>query len=93
MNSKVLIVLAASDITNYIQLQKNGGHYIASRYFLQNVISKIQPIFLFLAKKSFKMALLNITRLPKHIDELRVFLAASTIDILAINGGSQYPDF
>ena len=26
-----------------------------------------------------------ITSLPKHIDELRVFLAASTIDILAIN--------
>ena len=31
------------------------------------------------------MASLNITSLPNHIDELRVFLAASTIDILAIN--------
>jgi len=32
------------------------------------------------------MASLNIISLQKHIDELRVFLAASTIDILAING-------
>ena len=31
------------------------------------------------------MASLNITSLPKHIDELRVFLAASIIDILVIN--------
>ena len=31
------------------------------------------------------MTSLNITSLPKHIDELRVLLAASTIDILAIN--------
>ena len=31
------------------------------------------------------MASLNFTCLPKHIDELRDFLAASTIDILAIN--------
>ena len=37
------------------------------------------------SKRGFKMASLNITSLPKHIDELRVFLAASTIDILAIN--------
>ena len=31
------------------------------------------------------MASLNITSLPKHFDELKVFLAANTIDILAIN--------
>ena len=31
------------------------------------------------------MASLNIISLSKHIDELRVFLAANTIDVLAIN--------
>ena len=31
------------------------------------------------------MAPLNIISLPKHIDELRVFLAANTIEVLAIN--------
>ena len=31
------------------------------------------------------MASLNTARLPKHIDELRVFLADGIIDILVIN--------
>ena len=31
------------------------------------------------------MASLNIISLPKHIDELRVVLAANNIDVLAIN--------
>ena len=37
------------------------------------------------SRRGLKMTSLNITSLPKHIDELRIFLAASTIDILAIN--------
>lgn len=32
-----------------------------------------------------KLASLNITSLPKHLDELRVLLAANPIDVLAIN--------
>ena len=38
-----------------------------------------------LKRRSFKLALLNITSLVKHIDELRVFLANNEIDVLAIN--------
>ena len=37
------------------------------------------------SKRGFKMASLNIISFPKHIDELRVFLAVNTIDVLAIN--------
>ena len=36
-------------------------------------------------KRSFKLASLNITSLPKHIDELRVFLADKPVDALSIN--------
>ena len=37
------------------------------------------------AKRGFKMACLNINSLVKHVDELRVFLAKFSFDILAIN--------
>ena len=44
------------------------------------------PGNLFLPKsRGFKMASLNITSLPKHIDELRILLEKSPIDVLAIN--------
>jgi hypothetical protein len=33
----------------------------------------------------FRMAMLNIASLPKHIDEVRILLATSKFDILAIN--------
>ena len=33
----------------------------------------------------FKLAFLNITSLPKHIDDMRMLLADRSIDILAIN--------
>ena len=35
--------------------------------------------------KGFRMAMLNIVSLPKHIDEVRILLATSKFDILAIN--------
>ena len=35
--------------------------------------------------KGFKMAMLNITSLPKHIDEICVLLATKNFDILALN--------
>ena len=35
--------------------------------------------------RGFKLASINITSLPKHIDELRILLADRSIDILAIN--------
>ena len=38
-----------------------------------------------LCEPGFKLASLNITSLPKHIDELRILLADRSIDILAIN--------
>ena len=37
------------------------------------------------AKHGFKMAELNVNSLVKHVDELRVFLAEFSFDILAIN--------
>ena len=36
-------------------------------------------------KRGFKLASLNITSLPKHIDELRILLADDPVDILPIN--------
>ena len=36
-------------------------------------------------ERGFKLASLNITSLPKHIEELRILLADRSIDILAIN--------
>jgi hypothetical protein len=36
-------------------------------------------------KRGFKLASLNITSLPKHIDELRVLLADRPVDVLSIN--------
>ena len=36
-------------------------------------------------KRGFKLASLNITSLPKHIDELRILLADKSIDVLSIN--------
>ena len=36
-------------------------------------------------KRGFKLASLNITSLPKHIDELRILLADDPVDILSIN--------
>ena len=35
--------------------------------------------------RGFKMASLNITSLPKHIDELRIAMKNNEIDVLAIN--------
>ena len=35
--------------------------------------------------RGFKLANLNITSLPNHIDELRVLLADKPIDVLSIN--------
>ena len=32
------------------------------------------------------MVMLNITSLPKHIDEIRIILADECLDILALNG-------
>ncbi len=32
------------------------------------------------------MGMLNITSLPKHIDEIRIILADECLDILALNG-------
>ena len=46
----------------------------------------LEDSFLFLPReRGFKLASLNITSLPKHIDELRILLADRYIDILAIN--------
>ena len=39
----------------------------------------------FPAKRGFKIACLNITSLPKHIDELRVFLSELWFDVFAVN--------
>ena len=36
-------------------------------------------------KRGFKLAFLNITSLIKHLDELRVLLVDSPVDVLAIN--------
>ena len=35
--------------------------------------------------RGFKIASLNITSLPKHIDELRIAMKNNEIDVLAIN--------
>ena len=46
----------------------------------------LEDSFSFLPReRGFKLAALNITSLPKHIDELRILLADRSIDILAIN--------
>ena len=46
----------------------------------------LEDSFSFLPReRGFKLASLNITSLPKHIDELRILLADRSIDILAIN--------
>ena len=55
---------------------------------LQSSLSygSLNRLNLILPKRSgFKLASLNITSLVKHIDELRVFLTSSEIDVLAIN--------
>ena len=36
-------------------------------------------------KRGFKLASLNITSRPKHIDELRILFADKSIDVLSIN--------
>ena len=35
--------------------------------------------------RGFKIALLNVNSLTKHIDELKVFMANKPLDVLAIN--------
>ena len=35
--------------------------------------------------KGFKMGMLNITSLPKHIDEIRILLTDQCLDVLALN--------
>ena len=46
----------------------------------------LEDSFSFLPReRGFKLASLNITSLPKHIDEVRILLADRSIDILAIN--------
>ena len=46
----------------------------------------LEGSFSFLPReRGFKLASLNITSLPKHIDELRILLADRPIDILSIN--------
>ena len=47
--------------------------------------SNSNPDFIFPKGRGFKMAILNITCLLKHIDELRIALDGQPIDILAIN--------
>ena len=48
--------------------------------------SNQNELFFFLpSTRGFKLASLNITSLPKHIDELRVLLADSPVDVLSIN--------
>ena len=43
-------------------------------------------LILFLPRKrGFKLAFLNITSRPKHIDELRILFADKSIDVLSIN--------
>ena len=42
--------------------------------------------FSFLPKvRGFKMALLNVVSLPKHLEELRILLREQQFDLLAIN--------
>ena len=35
--------------------------------------------------RGFKIALLNVTSLTKHVDELKVFMANTPLDVLTIN--------
>ena len=61
---------------------------------VDDFISPILP-----SSRGFKLANLNITSLVKHIDELRILLADTPVDVLSINetrlddsrGGSRIP--
>ena len=47
---------------------------------VDDLISPILP-----SSRGFKLANLNITSLVKHIDELRILLADTPVDVLSIN--------
>jgi exonuclease III len=49
------------------------------------VLIKLRLCLLLPTIRGFKIASLNITSLPKHIDELRVAMKNNEIDVLAIN--------
>lgn len=50
-----------------------------------NSSNQNEPFSFLPSKRGFKLGSLNITSLPKHIDELRVLLADSPVDVLSIN--------
>ena len=48
-------------------------------------LSNINPTFELPKTRGFKLAAINITSLPKYIDQLRIYMHDKPIDILAIN--------
>ena len=52
--------------------------------YTQNQIRN-QPSFGIPSIRGFKIAALNIASLYKHIDQLRIYMSAKSVDILAIN--------
>ena len=40
--------------------------------------------------RGFKIALLNVTSLTKHVDELKVFMSNTPLDVLTINESKLY---
>lgn len=51
----------------------------------ENSNSSREPFAFLPSTRGFKLASLNIASLPKHIDELRVLLSDSPLDVLSIN--------
>lgn len=68
----------ASEITKSITSNNNNNNKSDPPHF-DNVINLVPKI------RGFKIASLNITSLPKHIDELRIYMFSKDVDVLAIN--------
>ena len=56
--------------------RRPNDHCSAKPLSFDNITSEI---------RGFKIALLNVTSLTKHVDELKVFMANTPLDVLTIN--------
>ena len=79
----------ADDILNDVEsIESNNLNEadVSTEYSYNNLSDPPRESNFFLPKsRGFKLALLNITSLIKHIDELRILLDSNPVDVLAIN--------
>ena len=59
--------------------EQHNSHLVGKLDSIEDLLSELSK------HRGFKIAALNITSIPGHIDELRIYMNSKCIDILAVN--------